>query len=116
MEEERAPGGCGLGRSGVGRTPLSPSPNPFGVDARARWIAASPPERRSFELSGGGCSPVPEPIPASPRLIAGFSSSASAGPIGCTSGPWALDFGVFDFAAGGRFFWLSWGFVHLRIM
>src|SRR6266446_3168420 len=126
------------------------------VDARARWTAASPPERRSFELSGGGCQPpffspsacalslppplwgrvgerggpgggaavapptpdpspprasraeggeedaslfatrmpVVDPTPASPRLIAGLSSSASAGPIGCTSGRCALDFGV----------------------
>jgi hypothetical protein len=64
------------------------------VDARARCAAASPPARRSQELFGGGCNPVPEPMPASPRLIAGLSSSASAGPIGCTSGRWALDFGV----------------------
>ena len=63
------------------------------VDARARCAAASPPERRSQELSGGGCNPVPEPSPASPRLIAGLSSSASAGPIGCTSGRCAFDFG-----------------------
>ena len=56
------------------------------VDARARCAAASPPARRSQELSGGGCRPVPEPRPLSPRLIAGLSSSASAGPIGCTSG------------------------------
>ena len=52
------------------------------VEARARCAAASPPARRSQELSGGGCRPVPEPMPASPRLIAGLSSSASAGPIG----------------------------------
>jgi hypothetical protein len=56
------------------------------VEARARFAAASPPARRSQELSGGGCRPVPEPVPASPRLIAGLSNSASAGPIGCTSG------------------------------
>ena len=60
------------------------------VDARARCAAASPPARRSQELSGGGCSPVPEPVPASPRLIAGLSSSASTGPIGRTSGRPAL--------------------------
>jgi hypothetical protein len=42
---------------------------------------------------------VPEPMPASPRLIAGLSSSASAGPIGCTSGRDALEFGVLDFGA-----------------
>jgi hypothetical protein len=64
------------------------------VDFRARCAAASPPVRRSQELSGGGCKPVLEPIPASPRLIAGLSSSASAGPIGCTSGRLAFDFGV----------------------
>src|SRR5690242_20139344 len=67
------------------------------VDFRARCAAASPPERRSHELSGGGCKPVPEPTPASPRLIAGLSNSASAGPIGCTSGRCAFDFGVLDF-------------------
>jgi hypothetical protein len=79
------------------------------VDARARCTAASPPERRSFELSGGGRNPVPEPSPASPRLIAGLSSSASAGPIGRTSGRCAFDFGVlpgflglFGFFAIGR--------------
>src|SRR5947209_379782 len=33
-------------------------------------------------------------MPASPRLIAGLSNSASAGPIGCTSGRCALDFGA----------------------
>ena len=38
-----------------------------------------------------------EPRPASPRLIAGLSSSASAGPIGCTSGRDALEFGALDF-------------------
>jgi hypothetical protein len=69
---------------------------PF-VDARARWAAASPPARRSHELSGGGCKPVEEPTPLSPRLIAGLSSSASAGPIGCTSGREALELGAFDF-------------------
>jgi hypothetical protein len=30
-------------------------------------------------------------------LIAGLSSSAKAGPIGCTSGRDALEFGAFDF-------------------
>jgi hypothetical protein len=64
------------------------------VDARARWAAASPPARRSQELSGGGCNPVDEPMPLSPRLIAGLRSSAKAGPIGCTSGRCAFDFGV----------------------
>src|SRR5690242_5651517 len=67
------------------------------VDFRARCAAASPPARRSQELSGGGCNPVPEPMPASPRLIAGLSNSASAGPIGCTSGRWAFEFGALDF-------------------
>ena len=71
------------------------------VEARARCAAASPPERRSHELSGGGCNPVAEPRPASPRLIAGLSSSASAGPIGCTSGRCAFDFGALDL--GRRF-------------
>ena len=66
------------------------------VDLRARWAAASPPARRSQELSGGGCRPVPEPMPLSPRLIAGLSSSASAGPIGWTSGLDALEFGALD--------------------
>ena len=82
---------------------------PF-VDARARCAAASPPLRRSQELSGGGCNPVPEPMPASPRLIAGFSSSASAGPIGCTSGRCALDLGVLP-----GFFLLSGGLAIFRI-
>jgi len=111
------------------------------VDARARCAAASPPERRSQELSGGGCNPaffslppcggglgrgvlsfavrapVVDPIPASPRLMAGLSSSASAGPIGCTSGldalEDALEFGAFDFGVfagffgGGGFFGMS---------
>src|SRR5579871_2272967 len=36
-------------------------------------------------------------MPASPRLMAGLSKSASAGPIGCTSGLEALEFGAFDF-------------------
>jgi hypothetical protein len=76
------------------------------VEARARCAAASPPVRRSHELSGGGCNPeffspprapVVDPTPASPRLIAGLSSSASAGPIGCTSGLDALELGAFDF-------------------
>jgi hypothetical protein len=75
------------------------------VDARARWAAASPPVRRSQELSGGGCNPdffslrapVVDPMPASPRLIAGLSSSASAGPIGCTSGRDAFELGALDF-------------------
>jgi hypothetical protein len=71
-------------------------PAPF-VEARARCAAASPPARRSHELSGGGCKPVEEPTPLSPRLIAGLSSSASAGPIGCTSGREALEAGAFDF-------------------
>ena len=85
------------------------------VDARARCAAASPPVRRSRELSGGGCNPVPEPMPASPRLIAGLSSSASAGPIGCTSGRDALEFGAFDFGVLPDFFGLSGGFAMTRI-
>src|SRR3569623_3087241 len=87
------PGGCGEGCNGVGRG--APSLKSFGVDLRARCAAASPPLRRSHELSGGGCRPVEEPSPLSPRMIAGFKSSASAGPIGLTSARWALDFGVF---------------------
>jgi hypothetical protein len=83
------------------------------VDARARCAAASPPERRSQELSGGGCSPVDEPRPLSPRLIAGLSSSASAGPIGCTSGLDALEFGAFDFGVFRGFFGWS-GFFAIR--
>jgi hypothetical protein len=72
-------------------SPLAPL-----VDARARCAAASPPARRSQELSGGGCNPVEEPTPLSPRLIAGLSSFASAGPIGCTSGLEALEPGALD--------------------
>jgi hypothetical protein len=45
--------------------------------------------------------PVVDPTPASPRLIAGLSSSASAGPIGRTSGRCALDFGVLTGFLGG---------------
>jgi hypothetical protein len=60
-------------------------------------------------LSGGGCNPVPEPMPLSPRLIAGLSSSASAGPIGCTSGRDALEFGAFDFGILPDFLGLSGG-------
>jgi hypothetical protein len=45
-------------------------------------------------------------------LIAGLSSSASAGPIGCTSGleafeEVALEFGAFDFGVLPGFFGLS---------
>ena len=42
-------------------------------------------------------APVVDPTPASPRLIAGLSKSASAGPIGCTSGLEALEFGTLVF-------------------
>jgi hypothetical protein len=59
-------------------------------------------------LSGGGCNPVDEPMPLSPLLIAGFSNSASAGAIGCTSGRWALDLG--DFADGLPGFLVASGF------
>jgi len=47
---------------------------------------------------------VDEPMPLSPRLIAGLSSSASAGAIGCTSGRDALEFGALDFGALTGFF------------
>jgi hypothetical protein len=77
------------------------------VEARARCAAASPPERRSQELSGGGCRPVDEPRPLSPRLIAGFNNSASADPIGCTSGRDALEFGALDFGVLTGFFGAS---------
>jgi hypothetical protein len=51
-------------------------------------------------------------MPASPRLIAGLSNSAKAGPIGCTSGRdafefGALEFGVFGFGAFAGFFGVS---------
>jgi hypothetical protein len=89
------------------------------VEARARCAAASPPERRSHELSGGGCKPVPDPRPASPRLIAGLSSSASAGPIGCTSGrdalEDALELGALDFGVLPGFFGWSGFFAIGRI-
>ena len=93
-EDFLAPGGCGFGRSGIGWGAAASWGKFFAVDFRARCAAASPPARRSQELSGGGCNPVAEPRPLSPRLMAGLSNSASAGPIGCTSGRWALDFGV----------------------
>ena len=131
----------GEGGSGIGspRGPPTPDPSPQGggeedasvlfvdasrfatssspalVDARARCAAASPPERRSRELSGGGCSPVPDPMPASPRLIAGLSSSASAGPIGCTSGRDAFEFGALDFGVLTGFLGLSGFFAMGRI-
>jgi hypothetical protein len=54
-------------------------------------------------------------MPASPRLIAGLSSSASAGPIGCTSGLEALEPGAFDFGALLGFFGLSGFFTMHRI-
>jgi hypothetical protein len=85
------------------------------VEARARWAAASPLARRSQELSGGGCKPVDEPRPLSPRLIAGLSSSAKAGPIGCTSGRDALEFGVFGFGAFAGFLGVSGFFAMSRI-
>jgi hypothetical protein len=87
---------------------------PF-VDARARCAAASPPARRSQELSGGGCNPVDEPMPLSPRLIAGLSSSAKAGPIGCTSGRDALELGALDFGVFAGFFGASGFFAMGRI-
>jgi len=104
--EDRAPTG-GFCRSGIGYGSAALCGKSFGVEARARWAAASPPERRSQELSGGGCKPVDEPSPLSPRLIAGLSSSAKAGPIGCTSGRDALEFGVFDFGAFAGFLGVS---------
>jgi hypothetical protein len=66
-------------------------------------------------LSGGGCNPVEEPTPLSPRLIAGLSSSASAGPIGCTSGLDAFEFGAFDFGVLPGFFEWSGCFAIGRI-
>jgi hypothetical protein len=48
-------------------------------------------------------------------LIAGLSSSASAGPIGCTSGLDALEFGVFDFGVLTGFFGWSGFFAMSRI-
>ena len=77
---------------------LLPSLSHLGVGSVTRGTrrvpektAASPPERRSFEVSGGGRNPVPEPTPASPRLIAGLSSSASAGPMSGNCSREALD-------------------------
>jgi hypothetical protein len=81
--------------SRLATSPLAPL-----VEARARCAAASPPARRSQELSGGGCKPVEEPMPLSPRLMAGLSSSAKAGPIGRTSGRCAFDFGVLPLFLG----------------
>jgi hypothetical protein len=48
-------------------------------------------------------------------LIAGLSSSASAGPIGCTSGLDALEFGAFDFGVLPGFFGWSGFFAMGRI-
>jgi hypothetical protein len=56
--------------------------------------AAEKSARRSNELSGGGCrfavSPVPEPRPAVPLLIAGLSRSASASGVAGDGGRAAL--------------------------
>jgi hypothetical protein len=52
-------------------------------------------------------------MPLSPRLIAGLSNSASAGPIGCTSGLDALELAAFDFGGLPGFFGLS-GFFAIR--
>jgi hypothetical protein len=54
-------------------------------------------------------------MPLSPRLIAGLSSCASAGPIGCTSGLAALEPGAFDFGVFAGFFGLSGFFAMVRI-
>jgi hypothetical protein len=43
-------------------------------------------------------------MPASPLAIAGLSSSASVGPIGCTSGLDALELGALDFGVFAGFF------------
>ncbi|MES5487925.1 hypothetical protein QMZ05_34740 [Bradyrhizobium sp. INPA03-11B] len=43
-------------------------------------------------------------MPASPRLIAGLSNSASAGPIGWTSGLDALELGALDLGVLPGFF------------
>jgi hypothetical protein len=70
---------------------------------------------RRAVLSFAERAPVVDPIPASPRLIAGLSSSASAGPIGCTSGRDALEFGAFDFAGLTGFLGVSGFFAMGRI-
>ena len=54
-------------------------------------------------------------MPASPRLIAGLSSSASAGPIGCTSGLDALELGALDFGVLPGFLGFSGFFAMGRI-
>jgi hypothetical protein len=66
-------------------------------------------------LSGGGCKPVDEPMPLSPRLIAGLSSSASAGPIGWTSGLDALEPGALDLGVLPGFLGVSECFAIARI-
>ena len=50
-------------------------------------------------------------MPLSPLLIAGFNSSASAGPIGWTSGLDALELGALDFEVLPGFFGASGFFV-----
>jgi hypothetical protein len=68
-----------------------------------RWASALSARVASPARAGCGASakpgPVPEPRPAVPRLMAGLSSSASAGPSGCSSGRVAFDFGALDLAA-----------------
>jgi len=54
-------------------------------------------------------------MPLSPRLIAGLSSSASAGPIGWTSGRDALEFGALDLAVLPDFFEASGGLAMVGI-
>jgi hypothetical protein len=74
----------------------------------SRWASALSARLASALKAACGASPkpvwpVPEPSPAVPRLMAGLSRSASAGPSGCSSGLEALDFGVRDFDAPAAF-------------
>ena len=63
--------------------------NSRGVDLRALW-ASEKSRRRSHELSGGGCNPVPDPMPAVPRPIPGLRIFASVSGVGLSSGRAAL--------------------------
>src|SRR5262249_5289676 len=74
---------------GASKSACGASLNSFGVDLRALW-ASEKSRRRSHELSGGGCRPVPEPIPAVPFLMAGLRRSASSAGVAGAFGRAAL--------------------------
>jgi hypothetical protein len=69
----------------------------LGRGARA-MRRGSPPARRSHELSGGGCRPVPEPSAGIAAVERGIEQFRERRPDRLNVRPVrALDFGVFDF-------------------